>query len=564
MSRTDRPSATTQLRDDRPPTAAGERLPAATAAHYGALFGHDFSAVRVHTDARSGARAAGMGALAFTAGRDVHFAPGRFAPHTPDGRRLLAHELAHVVQQDDATPSTAVPDRSGERAAHAAADRVTAGGRVQVGRRDARGPQLQEEPSGPGAGLGVTFNAAMSAADWPTAVRALEEMPASVVGGVLAAVNAEGLERLRAASLELDPAGSARSSRAIAAAQGAAAVPAPPSPQRGSTDVAALDAVDKLGRAWDYARPEIGPAVQREVDALFSPQALFIMAAFAALAIASHLTPAGWVADAFVLTMLSLTVVFVGMAVLEIAHDILRYFGAVVATTDHELRQAGSALARALARGGVAIFIALLSRGVPRGAGRGPRPSAPAELVPVGPGAVSWPVRAAVVTDVPATVPLASRFASYAVMMPPGATAAPSTTSTTGGGSGRGGGTGRGGGGHGRAPGPARGPEIWAEITAELSLDPPRTGARGGIRGAVQDAIEAGLVDESGRPGTVDLAVQPYSSAPTVRAATGTTGARTNAAHVAPTAFMRGQPGYSRSGALTTGLDPLSHALFDG
>lgn len=62
-------------------------------------FGADFSGVRVHTDASAGAKALGIGARAFTRGRDIYFAPGHYQPHTPAGQGLLAHELTHVVQQ---------------------------------------------------------------------------------------------------------------------------------------------------------------------------------------------------------------------------------------------------------------------------------------------------------------------------------------------------------------------------------------------------------------------------------------------------------------------------------
>jgi Domain of unknown function (DUF4157) len=62
-------------------------------------FGHDFSGVRVHTGAAAAESAREIRALAYTVGRDVVFAPGHYAPGTHDGRRLLAHELTHVVQQ---------------------------------------------------------------------------------------------------------------------------------------------------------------------------------------------------------------------------------------------------------------------------------------------------------------------------------------------------------------------------------------------------------------------------------------------------------------------------------
>jgi hypothetical protein len=62
-------------------------------------FGHDFSQVRVHTDTRASALARSVHALAFTVGQDVVFRGQQYAPGTSAGRRLLAHELAHVVQQ---------------------------------------------------------------------------------------------------------------------------------------------------------------------------------------------------------------------------------------------------------------------------------------------------------------------------------------------------------------------------------------------------------------------------------------------------------------------------------
>ncbi len=63
--------------------------------------GHDFSRVRVHTDALAGQSAREVGALAYTVGRDIVFAAGQYAPETPIGRKLIAHELVHVVQQSE-------------------------------------------------------------------------------------------------------------------------------------------------------------------------------------------------------------------------------------------------------------------------------------------------------------------------------------------------------------------------------------------------------------------------------------------------------------------------------
>jgi hypothetical protein len=103
-------------------------------------FSHDFSAVRVHRDGEAARR----GARAMTAGHDIHLAPGMPASETPEGRRVLAHELAHVVQQDGRTPPGGAADRGGEAAAHAAADQVMAGGRAHVVPRTPTGPQLDD------------------------------------------------------------------------------------------------------------------------------------------------------------------------------------------------------------------------------------------------------------------------------------------------------------------------------------------------------------------------------------------------------------------------------------
>jgi hypothetical protein len=62
-------------------------------------FGHDFSRVRVHTGTQAAESAQAVNALAYTVGQDVVFGAGRYAPHTHEGRRLIAHELTHVIQQ---------------------------------------------------------------------------------------------------------------------------------------------------------------------------------------------------------------------------------------------------------------------------------------------------------------------------------------------------------------------------------------------------------------------------------------------------------------------------------
>lgn len=98
-------------------------------------FGHDFSDVRVHTGERAAASAESVGALAYTVGRNVVFGAG-YSPGSVQGRRLLAHELAHVVQQSSAPAANGAGERAAvvndpsdrfERAADAVAEGVLTG-----------------------------------------------------------------------------------------------------------------------------------------------------------------------------------------------------------------------------------------------------------------------------------------------------------------------------------------------------------------------------------------------------------------------------------------------------
>ena len=80
----------------------GEPLSTAAQAFFEPRFGFDFSRVRIHSDKQAGAAAQQLHARAFTIGRDIVFGAGQYAPNDDAGRHLLAHELAHVVQQSGA------------------------------------------------------------------------------------------------------------------------------------------------------------------------------------------------------------------------------------------------------------------------------------------------------------------------------------------------------------------------------------------------------------------------------------------------------------------------------
>lgn len=92
---------------------AGRPLDAATRTFMEPRFGHDFGNVRVHDDASAAASARAVNAVAYTHGSDIVFDAGRYAPDTADGKHLLAHELAHTIQQGFAPaladPSPAAP-----------------------------------------------------------------------------------------------------------------------------------------------------------------------------------------------------------------------------------------------------------------------------------------------------------------------------------------------------------------------------------------------------------------------------------------------------------------------
>src|SRR5262245_28713727 len=69
-------------------------------------FGHDFSGVRVHTDAKAAESARAMNALAYTVGNHIAFQPGFYNPASEGGQYLLAHELTHVVQNRNSGSSS--------------------------------------------------------------------------------------------------------------------------------------------------------------------------------------------------------------------------------------------------------------------------------------------------------------------------------------------------------------------------------------------------------------------------------------------------------------------------
>ncbi len=90
------PKLTSQLSQSK---GGGSSLPTPTRSYMNKAFGTDFSHVRVHTGSQAQEMSQGIQAKAFTRGSDIYFNQGEYSPESSDGKKLLAHELTHVVQQ---------------------------------------------------------------------------------------------------------------------------------------------------------------------------------------------------------------------------------------------------------------------------------------------------------------------------------------------------------------------------------------------------------------------------------------------------------------------------------
>jgi hypothetical protein len=127
-----------------PAGSSGEPLHEGTRGLMESRFGEDFSGVRVHTGAQAGESAKGLRAEAYTSGRDIYFAPGKYAPNNAAGQRLLAHELTHVVQQRQGAGEP--PGTAHEAEADSAAREVQSGAATAVTKGSAPGvPQLSPD-----------------------------------------------------------------------------------------------------------------------------------------------------------------------------------------------------------------------------------------------------------------------------------------------------------------------------------------------------------------------------------------------------------------------------------
>ncbi|MEO7733868.1 MAG: DUF4157 domain-containing protein, partial [Kofleriaceae bacterium] len=115
--------------------SGGRAMAPAERAPFERAFGTDFGGVRVHDGGAADASARSIDAKAFTTGSDIVFGAGQLSPDTQDGKRLLAHELTHVVQQQGRTgvlsafgvPRVSTPDDAAEHEADRASADFMAG-----------------------------------------------------------------------------------------------------------------------------------------------------------------------------------------------------------------------------------------------------------------------------------------------------------------------------------------------------------------------------------------------------------------------------------------------------
>jgi hypothetical protein len=154
----------------RASSSSGQALPGELRTKFESSLGTDLSDVRVHTGSESHQAADAVGAKAYAVGNDVHFGAGQYDPHSNDGQHLIAHEVAHTVQQRGGSPTrqnklaVSSPGDSFEREADSAASAMVSGSAFSLASAPAviaREPK--KEPSGTKAGASAKPDGAVTA-----------------------------------------------------------------------------------------------------------------------------------------------------------------------------------------------------------------------------------------------------------------------------------------------------------------------------------------------------------------------------------------------------------------
>lgn len=252
--------------------AGGRAMPEPVRARMEDLFGTSFSAVRVH----EGNQARQVGALAYTQGTDIHFAPGQYQPDSRSGQELLGHELAHVVQQSQGRVDSGARLGKGlsvndDPALEREADEM--GARVAAGSPAAAAPV--RSPVQASAGAPVQMVAAGDASKIMIQLRKLKKGFPSLASLALPRDNKEGKAQLWQELVEIAAAKSANLSEMDAEAaatlylehkasevqpQQGSASPAPAAPIELDEPFPLLDAHDQKiePQSIDFTIPDLG------------------------------------------------------------------------------------------------------------------------------------------------------------------------------------------------------------------------------------------------------------------------------------------------------------------
>jgi hypothetical protein len=183
---------------DRAAGSQGAPLPAGVRTQFESSLGADLSAVRVHTGADSADAASAVGARAYATGQDIHFADGQYTPEGGAGLHLLAHEVAHTVQQAGGAGApqykleVSAPGDASELEADRAADAMLAGAPAIVtsasglARKEGEGAPAEAKKEGGEkgplvVGKGFTLSATK---EWPATKLGYIEITPSLSGAI--------------------------------------------------------------------------------------------------------------------------------------------------------------------------------------------------------------------------------------------------------------------------------------------------------------------------------------------------------------------------------------------
>jgi Domain of unknown function (DUF4157) len=165
----------------------GQALNPGVRGHMESHFGADFNQVRVHTGSKADESCKSVHALAYTVGQDIAFANGQYAPDTPAGQRLLAHELVHTVQQRGVSPqqdlSIGEPDTPLEREADQVSEAFATESHIDTSHQPAEQAQRANWSGGESEASNNNHGTPMGADSSP----ATNRVGGAIVGGLIGA-----------------------------------------------------------------------------------------------------------------------------------------------------------------------------------------------------------------------------------------------------------------------------------------------------------------------------------------------------------------------------------------